>query len=334
MRSPVPVVRQRNLIYELTSSKDTVFIYNLTSGRFCEKKIIFQQVNMAYMSVSDAFAVSSQKMYFVKNFRDVVLNSPHLNGNVVDQTAFQTTADVYVSDMSDNSNSEISMFHLFSVNGPVAAICTAEEFICLLNRQKKQLSIHSPEGHIKRTIDLALYTLPYDGDIMSSNGSDIYILTSHSVVNIQFRLFPNEVIWETKELARSEEPIFKDLDELSSDKIVRVIDRGYGQLTLQCRKIDGKVCDKEVLNIDMPIELQDDMGYQILELQLPKQALKCHIDCPHCKFKLSEHYDLFSYQRNFSSAENSSASEIDEEDMWFGNESDDSERSDSSWEEN
>lgn len=45
--------------------------------------------------------------------------------------------------------------------------------------------------------------------------------------------------------------------------------------------------------------------HRLMQLQLPKEALKCHIDCPHCKYKETEQLDLFSYQLSFSSAEES-----------------------------
>ena len=336
--SHLPVVQQNGSIYELAPFKDTVFIYNLTSGRCCEKTINFPEINMAYLSDNDAFAISSQKIYFVKNFREDVLNLQQaeelLNGNVVDLTVYQTTANVYASDIGDNSNSEVSMTYLFSVKGPVDAICTTEEFLCLLNREKKQLSIHSFKWQIERTIDLSLYTLQYGNGVLSSIGRDIYILTSHSVVKIQFYLLPKKFLWETQELAISKDMTLVDQDELCSDKIVEIIYEDDAHLTLQCRKIGRKACYEEVRYLGLPLKLLDETVYQILELQLPKQALRCHIECPHCKSKRSEEFDLFAYQRTFSSAENSSASEIDEEDMWYENESDQYEDSDSSWAEN
>ena len=62
---------------------------------------------------------------------------------------------------------------------------------------------------------------------------------------------------------------------------------------------------EKVYDMAIPKNLPYSDEHRLMQLQLPKEALKCHIDCPHCKDKEAEQLDLFSYQQSFSSGEES-----------------------------
>ena len=312
---------------------ETLSVFNLASGQHSEKKLIFQE--SAYvLAVHAPLAVSGQRIYIAKNFHNIVLNTNaeglSLDGSPPDLVRVETSAVIYVS--ANLESPEINMKPQFSIDYQVDMMCVAAgDLLCLLSQTNQQLMVHCLNGHIKTSINLSSYNLVAKGGTLSSSGSHVYILADNLVVVIGFEASPKKILWKAHTVLPNEilhsSALF--LFHLTQDKIVKQIeDDKTREFTLKWQEIGitkSTESTKKIYNTYIPQKLSYSEEYQLIQLQLPKQALKCHIDCPHCKDKETEQLDLFSYQQTFSSDEESADEESDE---WSLNAIGESEESD------
>ena len=307
------VVQQNNTIYALSSFPNIRLVeYDFLSGDISEKELKFSdgEISWQHTYLGYAFAVSCQKTCFVISFFEALCGDtlqdyqPHYTHSLR-KTELKIKSDVYIS--KELSSSEVTLNPLLSVVAKIGAVCIVRDLVCLLDRSEKKLIVYCLKQKIKTNIDLSRYVVQYGNDILSSSGSSVYILTTSAVLQIEFPISPKNIIWNIQEYQVSKEVVSSSFCQLNSNMIVSVINGDNNQSVLRCQEIgrNDNQGNEAVFNIDMPKNLMSGLLRKVLYLQIPKKALKCHIDCPHCKFKMRKNFDLFAYQQTFNSDEDS-----------------------------
>ena len=298
-RAKCAIAHGKDTLFTLDMNTETVSVFSLASGQSSEKKILFQ--DGAYvLAFHIPLAVSGQSIYIAKNFHSTVLNTSAecmtWNRSALDLNRTETSAVVYAS--ANLENHEINMEPLFSIDFQVDMMCVARDLLCLLSQTTQQLIVHCLKRHIRTSINLSSYSLVGKDGTLSSSGSHVYILADNLVVDIEFEASPKKILWKAHTVFPNEmfyAALF--LSKLTQDKIVKQIrDNKRRELTLKWQEIGitkSAESTNKVHDINIPKKLSYDDEHRLIQLQLPRHALKCHIDCPHCKDKEAERLDLY-----------------------------------------
>ena len=288
-------------IFSLNLTSKTLSTYNLLSGQSSEKK-----VKVYSTAFHVAIAVYDQRLYFVEHVPMAGLKIDDERGGWTHPALMKPVAKVYVS--GDLDEQEISFELLFYLDAEVDVLCVAGDLLCLVSRMNKQLMVYSLTKQIKTQINLSAYNnVITRARSIASIDNHVYILADDLVIDIELQSLPKKLLWKIHGLFPSViyESVFPC--ELIHDTLVKGIKGVKRQYAVSGTETEKKT----VLGIDIPEKLLYSGHYKVLKLQLPARALKCHIDCPHCKDKEAEQLDLFSYQQTFSSDEDSTGDESD-----------------------
>ena len=308
----------KDMLITLDKYTDMMSIFNLVSGQSHKKELVFQEGS--YSATFHVLAVSEKTLYIAKNFHNIVFNTNAVDvyddGVPPDLLKADACATVYASAISESP--EVNMEPLFSVDCQVDTMCVAGDHLCLLSQSSHQLIVYSLKSHIRTAIKLPQCSLIDKDGILSSSGSHLYILVDNFIKKIEFETSPpKKILWKAQNIFpnaifyQSELPLCKR----KKDNIVKQVEDDKGrQRKLKWQKIGSSESSErtdKVYDIDIPTKVPYSDEHMLIALQLPKKALKCHIDCPHCKDKEAKQLDLFSYQHSFSSDEESSDEQLD-----------------------
>ena len=314
------VAKSKDTIYTLDMCTETMSVFNIASGQSYQKNLVFQE-GAHILAFQVPMTVSEETIFIAKNFNSIVLNTDagnvsHYDGPP-DLIRFETKSTVYAS--ANIENPEIYMEPLFSVDIQVDKMCVAGNLLCLLSHTSHQLIVYCLKKKLRAAIKLPPCSLPDKDGIFTSSGNHVYILANGFIVDIEFQTLPKKILWKEhtifpNELFFSPVVLFR---QIMQDRIIgQTQDDETQTRTLKWQNIGSEkvpAASEPVYDIDIPEKIAYTDKHRLMNLKLPKDTLKCHIDCPHCKDKDAEQLDLFSYQESFSSGEESAG---DEQEDW------------------
>ena len=289
------VCADKDTIYALNLTSKTLLACNLSSGLSSEKKVIFHGVYSTAFHV--AFAVSDKRLYFVDHEPIEDLNIDDNNGDWARPVMMKPVAKVYFSDDSDEQ--EVRFQLLFYLDTDVDILCVDGDLLCLVSRMSQQLIVYSLSKQIKTQVNLAYYNEVMRARAITSIDNHIYVLADDLVIVIEVHSLPKKLSWKINGVFPS--VIY---ESLFPSEMIHVIKRAK-DASRQYYPSGQASERKPTFGIDIPDKLKYLEHSKALKLNLPAHALKCHIDCPHCKDIEAEQLDLFSYQQTFSSDEDS-----------------------------
>ena len=317
-----PIVAEgKDTIYTLDMCTETMSVFNIKSGQSYQKKLVFQE-GAHILAFQVPMTVSEETIFIAKNFHDIVLNTDagnvsHYDGPP-DLIRFETKSMVYAS--ANIENTEINMDSLFSVDIQIDKMCVAGNLLCLLSHTSYQLIVYCLKKKLKAAIKLPPCILQDNDGIFTSSGNHVYILADGFIVDIEFQTLPKKILWKVQTIFPNE--LFfssaVSFHQIMQDKMIgQTKDDKTQARTLKWQKIGSEnvpaTNEEPLYDIDIPEKIPYSDKHRLMHLKLPKETLKCHIDCPHCKDKDAEQLDLFSYQQSFSSGEESAE---DEQEDW------------------
>ena len=312
------VAHGTDTIYTLDMCTETVSVFNLASGQDNKKKLVFQD-SAHVLALTVQFAVSGATIYIAKHFHNIVLNTNaeyvSYNEGPPDLIKVETSTMLYAS--VNLEALKISMKPLFSIDIQVDKMCVAGDLLCLLSQTSHQLMVYCLKRKIRAAVKLPPCSLIDKDGILASSDSHVYILVDDYIMDIQFETLPKKILWTTQAIFPNE-IFYSSLSSchLMQEKIImRYEDNRRQELTLKWQAIlstKSAESTEKVYDTHIPKKIQYSDDHRLVQLKLPKEALKCHIDCPHCKDKEAEQLDLFSYQQSFSSDEESADEQPDD----------------------
>lgn len=299
-RNWATVCTDKDTIFALNLTDKTLSNCNLSSGLSRAKNVIFHGVYNTAFHV--AFAVSDKRLYFVDHEPVGYLNVDATNKwNMSNSVLTKPVAKVCVSENSDEQ--EVCFQLLFYLDNNVDFICVEDDLLCLVSRSSRKLIAYSLSKQIKTHVNLAYYNEVMRARAVTSVDNHVYILADDLVIVIEFQYLPKKLLWKIN--GAFPMTIY---ESLFPSELIHVIKRFKDADRQYCPSGHAAV-RKTVFGMDIPEKLKNLEHNKVLKLQLPAQALKCHIHCPHCKDKEAEQLDLFSYQQTFSSDEDSTDNE-------------------------
>ena len=207
---------------------------------------------------------------------------------------------VYFADDVDEDKTAFQP--LVSMRGTPKALCVLEEFFCLLLEKRKELLIYALSESVMSSLNFIEHTTGELTDICRCPEGGVYVFTKASILQIDIQMKDNEIItnvvdtWSMKisdVKGRSENSdVTRYVQsshrlEIVDDKIVTI---ARNKETCDTRifyqilpKKIGLLGKEEKIEIVLPDRLKREGDIHVLQMRLPKESLRCHIDCPHCK---------------------------------------------------
>ena len=196
-----------------------------------------------------------------------------------------------------------------SVRGTTKALCVLEEFFCLLMEKRKELLICSLSESVMSSLNLIEYTPDELTNICRCREGGVYVVTKASILQIDIQMKDNEIltnvvdtwIMKSPEVMENFENSKENFEswgctgnnqnpprfEIVEDKIFTIArsnrtyeTRFYYQMLPKTISLLDK---EEITEIVLPDRLKREGDIHVLQMHLPKESLRCHIDCPHCK---------------------------------------------------
>lgn len=218
---------------------------------------------------------------------------------------------LYVSEQEDET--EISLKPLICVRGSVQSVCVADGVVCLLIPERKQLIVYAERQHRATKLDLSIYVFDEKSYVRPCSKGGLYVVTQTHILQLAIHVNNSDIVASVSEieLEKKHDPNdlwyleYPTLFEILNDKVIAVIkcrETFENQLWYQPLPENIKYLDKEEkFEIDVPEPLKGRSDIHFLQINLPKNSLRCPVDCPHCNYedKTPSRYMVYDYGRNY-----------------------------------
>lgn len=204
-------------------------------------------------------------------------------------------ASLYISEKEDNT--EISLKPLITVRGSVQSICVTDEAVCLLIPERQQLIVYAERQHRVTEFDLSIYKLNENSYVCPCSKGGLYVVSQMHILQIGIRINHSDIIVNVSEIELEKKDDSNDWQyqayptrlEVLQDKVMAVTqcsERHVNQVWYQGLPENIKDLHKEEkFEIEVPEPLKYLSDFHFLQINLPKENLRCPIDCPHCNYK-------------------------------------------------
>ena len=214
---------------------------------------------------------------------------------------------VYFAEDADED--KITFKPLISMRGTTKAFCMLEEFVCLIMKDRKELLIYAVNECLTVSVNLTEHTTDEVNNIFPCHVGGLYAVTKASILQIDIQMKNNKIItkvvdtWKMKKTDdnessnNSESNRFPPRFEIVEDKIFTIArcPEKYEYIyfyQILPKKI-GFLDKAEKQEIVVPDRMKRERDVQFLQMLLPKDSVRCHIDCPHCKQTDQGRYQIY-----------------------------------------
>ena len=186
---------------------------------------------------------------------------------------------------------------LLTVPGEVKSLCFTGGVACMLMRNTDILVMYAVYECVITFLNVEEYNIDFESFICPSQFGGLYLISESDILQIDILVSPKCINAEIVGMNRREDktPLHSNLRnpfrprvEISGDKIITVT-RTLHEPKLQYQLLPsdiGELEDQAIIDIEWPKNVRH-FGYRFdchfMQLQLPNEATRCAIDCPHCK---------------------------------------------------
>ena len=141
-------------------------------------------------------------------------------------------------------------------------------------------------------IDLKDYNILYQSYICPIPNGGLYVVTETDILQLDIRVETNRISSTIVDIKSCEEREsygwmaghYGPRYEVVEDKIITVKRQRY-ESKFQYQMLPKKICflvDEEAFDIEFPEGVRKDHDCFFVQMKLPKEAVRCSINCPHC----------------------------------------------------
>ena len=298
----VSTIKDETTLISLNLSKDKIRYLNLVTKDDTGKAILTQLINGEDEPIFHQLAVSDNKIYGVTNETIYVNKKSNLLANLSSVEmlllglGIHEISSLYVS--GNEEDTAISMIPLISVRGSVQSLCVTGDMACLLIPKHKQIIVHSLTEHRVKIIDISAYELDHKSYVYPSRNRGFYTITRSHILEVNLGIEGSNITTGVAEFCYKHQTkddsnsihAFQECGtryEITTDTIVSIRRNPENYETQICyqRKPEqiSNLHKEETVIIEVPEELKHSNDFHFLQVKLPKQVLRCPVNCPHCK---------------------------------------------------
>ena len=330
-------MKNQNTITRLSHKSKKVLFYNIQNKTLIEKSV--EAAGCDEMPELKHLNLINNRLYCVRNvthYIEKLVDEPIISleeqfvlmvrDRFPRRVRRQRMEGCCLYEAEDEDDFEIKFQPLISMCGTAKSFCCLDGFACLLMNEMKELLIYAVNECSITKIDLSEYTTDEMSYIYPYHEGGLFVVTKAGILQIDIRMKGSEIIssiidtWlikkaEDKEYSeywrsRNYPPRF----EIVNDKIITITrcPEKY-EYKFYYQMLPKEICllDKEEkIEIVVPDLLKHDGDVHFIQMRLPKDSLRCHVDCPHCK-----HRDQVRYERDIDSDEYVCYADSDDDNM-------------------
>ena len=219
---------------------------------------------------------------------------------------------LYISEEEDDE--KVVVTPVISVHGTVKSLCVTDNIACLLIPEMERLVVYAYEQQFVKKLDLSVYKLDDKSYLCPSLHGGVYAVTKSHILQIDIQLNTSSIIANVSEFLipkqANDDDYWSRINpikfEVLQDKVI-AIEKSRGSyknmVSYQCLPETVSVLGKEeTFEIQLPERIAHE-SLHFLQATLPKENLRCPLDCPHCKYKETRELRHPAYERDSDSDE-------------------------------
>lgn len=319
-------ISDKNTVISLKGRKKVIF-YNIVTRNTIEKSLEIVDYDVGYRPTFEEIVSIDNKLYYFRNFTAItykeydqfIFIDPMRMSYITPQFLAQfrgkrkqshDVCSLYVSEEEDGD--KIIMRPVISVLGFVQSLSVTGDILWLLHTKKERILAFTEEENRIGKLDISAYMLDDNSYVSPCIYGGVYIVTKSHILQIDKRFGISDVPAYVSEFPiPNEENVdeywsqnYPTKFEVLQDKII-IIERGRqnyeNNITYQRLPDQISFLDKEEkIEIDLP-EMLNRKNLHFLQAKLPKEILRCPLDCPHCSYKEPRERRRLSFERDFLS---------------------------------